>query len=245
MKEEIKSLKISFPRPLTKAIFVERPNRFIVHCRLANNDEVVVAHLPDPGRLTELLVAGTTVWLMDHDNPNRKTKWTAILCENPTTNGLVSINTTFPNMLVEKGLREGFFQEFEGWNFKKSEYTLGNSRWDFLMEKDESKQLLLEVKSVTLAENGRGMFPDAVTARGAKHVRELAELARDSQFGTAVLFIAQRDDVRYITTASHIDPKFDEALREAEEAGVKLFARVCHISVDGIEVGHPVPVILE
>lgn len=244
MTSDLHDLRMAFPRQLTEAIFLERPNRFIIHCKLLDSDEVVVAHLPDPGRLIELLLPGRRVWLMDNDNPNRKTKWTAVLCENSNQTCLVSINTTYPNLLVEKGLKTGFFKEFNEWNYKKSEYKLGNSRWDFLLEKDDGKQLLLEVKSVTLADGEKGMFPDAVTARGTKHVKELAELARNSDFETAILFVAQREDVEFITTASHIDPAFDQALRGAKAAGVRLFARKCHLDVEEIRVGDSIPVVL-
>jgi sugar fermentation stimulation protein A len=244
MKEEKGRLRMSFSRPLTKAIFVERPNRFIIHCRIPETEEIAVAHLPDPGRLTELLLPGRAIWLMDHDNPNRKTRWTAVLCESPEQTSFVSINTTFPNQLVENGLKSGFFDEFQGWVYKKSEYKLGNSRWDFLLENKAGKQLLLEVKSVTLAERQKGMFPDAVTARGTKHVTELTELAKNSNYETAVLFIAQRSDIESVTTAPHIDPKFDQALRKADKTGVKLFARICEMTVEDIEVGKSIPVVL-
>lgn len=244
MQKDSRRVWMAFPRPLVKATFLERPNRFIIHCRILNSEEIVVAHLPDPGRLTELLVPGRTVWLMDHDNPNRKTKWTAVLSENPLNTGLVSINTTFPNMLVERGLKEGSFEELKGWHYKRSEYTLGDSRWDFLLENEDGKELLLEVKSVTLAEENRGMFPDAVTARGTKHVTELASLASSSDYETAILFIAQRNDISSVTTAPHIDPKFDQALRSAKTAGVKLYARVCEITIAEIEIGHSIPVLL-
>lgn len=243
MKDDTKELRLPFPRALTKAIFIERPNRFIIHCQIAETDEIAVAHLADPGRLKELLLPGKTVWLMDHDNASRKTKWTAILCENETNSGLVSINTALPNKLVGKALKAGTLSEFAGWHYKKSEYTLGNSRWDFLLENDKGKELLLEVKSVTLAEGGKGMFPDAVTARGTKHVEELAK--RSSDYTTAILFIVQREDVSFVTTAKHIDPKFDRALKEAQVAGVKLFARSCCITVDGIEIGDSIPVRLQ
>lgn len=242
MTTELQDLQMAFPRQLTESIFLERPNRFIIHCRLLDSEEVVVAHLPDPGRLIELLLPGRKVWLMYNDNPNRKTQWTAVLCENPAQTCLVSINTTYPNMLVEKGLKAGFFEEFKGWKYRKSEYKLGNSRWDFLLEKEDGTQLLLEVKSVTLADGEKGMFPDAVTARGTKHVKELTELARNSDFETAILFVAQREDVQYITTATHIDPAFGQALREAKAAGVRLFARRCQMTVEEIRVGDSISV---
>jgi sugar fermentation stimulation protein A len=202
-----------------------------------------VAHLADPGRLKELLLPGKTVWLMDHENPARKTKWTAMLCENETHTSLVSLHTALPNKLVENGLKSGGLNEFAGWFYKRAEYKLGDSRWDFLLESKEGKELLLEVKSVTLAEGEKGMFPDAVTARGTKHVRELTQLSK--HYETAILFIVQRNDLSYMTAAKHIDPKFAEALNEAKSAGVKLYARCCHITVNGIELGNAIPVVLE
>lgn len=236
-------IKITFPKPLTKAVFVERPNRFIIHCMLEETNEIVVVHLADPGRLKELLLPGNNVWLLHNDNPNRKTRWTAVLCESPSKKGYVSINTTFPNQLVEKVLKENRLDEFNGWRYKKSEFKLGVSRWDFLLENKEGKQLLLEVKSVTLGENGIGMFPDAVTARGTKHVKELISIAKQGEFETAILFVAQREDLHKITTASHIDPLFSKTLYEANNSGVQIYSRSCRIALDGISLGDKLPVI--
>lgn len=239
------NINVLFPKMLTKAVFVERPNRFVIHCRLADSEEIVIAHLADPGRLKELLIPGSYVWLLENDNPKRKTKWSAILCENEQRNGLVSINTSYPNKLIEKALQDSVLEEFAGWDFKKAEFTLGNSRWDFLLENGEGRRLLLEVKSVTLAEQEKGMFPDAVTARGTKHVKELTKYAGESQYETAILFVVQREDVKLVTPAAHIDKAFSQALKEAEKAGVRLLARTCRISLQGITIGNLIPVITE
>lgn len=235
-------VKVLFPRPLTKAVFLERPNRFVIHCRLTDSEEQVVAHLADPGRLKELLVPGSILWLLENDNPKRKTKWSAVLCENEDKTGLVSINTSYPNKLIEKAIQAGILEEFAGWSFRRAEFKLGDSRWDFLLENKEGKSLLLEVKSVTLAYSERGMFPDAVTARGTKHVKELTKYAGDSQYETAILFVVQREDIEVVTPAAHIDGAFAEALEEAERKGVRLLARTCRISLDGIALGDPIPV---
>jgi sugar fermentation stimulation protein A len=235
---------VSFPRSLTRAIFLERPNRFIIQCQLEHSNEIITAHLADPGRLKELLLPGTIVWLLKNDNPKRKTQWSAILCENLDKTGFVSINTTYPNKLIENALRMGALEEFQEWVFKKSEYTLGDSRWDFLLENEEGKQLLLEVKSVTLAQGEKGMFPDAVTARGTKHVNELKAYNKYPNYESAILFVAQREDIQYIAPAEHIDAKFAQALREAFTSGVKIFGRNCRISVEGIEIGKRIPIIL-
>lgn len=238
------SVKISFPKVLKKAVFLDRPNRFVIHCRLADTGEKVAAHLADSGRLKELLVPGVGVWLLESDNASRKTKWSAVLCENEEKNGLVSINTSYPNKLVEKALRLGVLDEFSGWSYKQAEFKLGDSRWDFLLENEEGRQLLLEVKSVTLADSGQGLFPDAVTTRGTRHVRELTQYLKDSRYETAILFVAQREDIESVSPAVHIDAAFAEALREAEKAGVRLLARTCRVSLEGIEMGRAIPVVV-
>ncbi|MFT8319695.1 MAG: DNA/RNA nuclease SfsA [Bacillus sp. (in: firmicutes)] len=237
MKE---SVSIKFPNALIKMIFTSRPNRFILHCysEITQSEEVV--HLADPGRLKELLIEGASVYVLPSTNPKRKTKWTAVLVE---ANGeLVSVNTTFPNMLVEKMLKESIIPDLINYEWIRSEYTYGNSRWDFLLKHKDGTLLLLEVKSVTLAENGIGMFPDAVTARGTKHVKEITTIAREKRIQTAILFIAQREDVTQITTAPHIDEKFAEALIEAEKAGVKLIGYNCKLSLEGITLNKAIPV---
>lgn len=236
------TIQVGFPRPLTKAVFLERPNRFVVHCQLEETKEKVAAHLADPGRLTELLLPGAAVWLLESDNPKRKTKWSAVLCENEEKTGLVSINTSYPNKLIEKALQAGVLEEFAGWTFKRAEYKLGDSRWDFLLENEAGQGLLLEVKSVTLADSGRGLFPDAVTARGTKHVKELAKYAAGSEYQTAILFVVQREGIREVSPAAHIDAAFAEALKEAGQAGVRLLARTCRVSLDGIGLGPAIPV---
>lgn len=242
MEEIHHLLSLPFPRPLHQAIFLKRPNRFVVECQLVANDEVVLAHLPDPGRLKELLLPGKEIWLMENDHPNRKTKWTACICEREDGKGYVSIHTAIPNQLIENGLKNRLLEEFAPYTLKKAEYTFGKSRWDFLLEKDTGRKLLLEVKSVTLVEGNKGWFPDAVTARGTKHVKELTSIAKSKEFDTAILFVVQRNDVKYVTPAEHIDKKFSEALKEAKACGVKLFARICHVNEKEIKLGSSIPV---
>lgn len=245
MEDLMTKLYLPFPDSLTEAIFIERPNRFVVQCKLSQSGETVLAHLPDPGRLKELLRKGRKIWLLHNDSPHRKTKWTAVLTETESGNGFVSINTTYPNQLVEKGLRDGVFSEWKGWLYKKSEFSLGNSRWDFLLENSQGRQMLLEVKSVTLVKDRQGMFPDAVTKRGTKHVKELIDIAKTGEYETGVLFIVQRDDVDSVTAASHIDPAFAQTLREAALNKVSLHARTCEITLSGIYLGRQIPVVTE
>lgn len=231
---------VSFPAALKKMTFVERPNRFILHCYNQETEEIEKVHLADPGRLIELLVEGAVMYVLPSMNLNRKTKWTAVYVE---SNGLlVSINTTYPNKLVELMLKEAMIEELSTYHWVKSEYTYGSSRWDFLLKDIKGNQLLLEVKSVTLASNGIGMFPDAVTKRGSKHVQELTAIAREGIIKTAILFVVQREDVEIVTGAAAIDPVFAKSLEEAAHAGVQLLSYTCILSEQGIALGHAVPV---
>jgi len=231
---------IDFPAELKKMTFVERPNRFILHCFDEGTKQLEKVHLADPGRLIELLIEGVTIYVLPSTNPARKTKWTAVYVE---SNGLlVSINTTYPNKLVEKMLRNEIIAELSAYQWVKSEYTYGGSRWDFLLEDKEKNQLLLEVKSVTLASDGIGMFPDAVTKRGAKHVQELTAIAKAGTYKTAILFIVQREDVEIVTSAAAIDPVFAKSLEVAVYAGVQLLSYTCILTKQGIEWGDAIPV---
>jgi sugar fermentation stimulation protein A len=282
-------VRLSFPQDLAPARFVGRPNRFLVRARLEEDGQEVDAHLPDPGRLRELLLPDASLWLEPARNPDRKTRWTLRLCERPDKAGVVSLDTTLPNRLVEKALAGNALTEFADFSLVRSEYTVGRSRFDFLLERrrkrpasdsgladapgprggagpkeeigsesgagqeervgsesgaalEESPQnLLLEVKSVTLVEGGVGLFPDAVTERGARHVRELAELTRDGEWATAVLFVLQRDDAQEIQAASAIDPRFADELQAAMVQGVKVLGRRCRVTLDGITLGEAVP----
>ena len=234
-----KKVFVGFPAALKKMTFVERPNRFILHCYDEETEQIEKVHLADPGRLIELLVEGAMIYVLPSTNPNRKTKWTAVYVE---SNGLiVSINTSYPNKLVEVMLKEAMVEELWPYRWIKSEYTYGSSRWDFLLEDKEGNQLLLEVKSVTLANDGIGMFPDAVTKRGSKHVQELTAIAKEGTIKTAILFVVQREDDEIVTGAA-IDPVFAKNLEEAARAGVQLLSYTCILTEQGIELGKAIPV---
>ncbi|MCD8510655.1 MAG: DNA/RNA nuclease SfsA [Bacillus sp. (in: Bacteria)] len=224
-----------FPKDLFKATFVERPNRFIVRCALADTGEIVEAHLADSGRLKEMLVPGKTILLQQNNNPNRKTKFSAVIIEREDGDGWVSINAQLPNVLARLAVEGGFLSELQDWKYVRSEFKMGNSRWDLLLEKaGGGKRMVVEVKGASLVVGEMGMFPDAVTARGAKHVKELAMIARESELDAALLFVAQREDITKLRPAEHIDPAFAEAMREAKAAGVKLLGFRCAVSPEGM-----------
>ncbi|MFB6241022.1 MAG: DNA/RNA nuclease SfsA, partial [Gemmatimonadota bacterium] len=230
----------SFDTDLTPARFLRRPNRFVVHAELGDGSEVR-AHLPNPGRLGAILRPGRLLRLRAADRDDRKTNWSAVLARTPGDDGWVSLVTTLPNRLVGGALEAGALEELAGWSLVRSEATVGDSRLDFLLEQGD-RRLALEVKSVTLEREGMGLFPDAVTERGTRHLRELTALAGRDGWEAGVLFVAQRDDVSSVTAAPDIDPTFADALDEAREAGVHVRARRCEVGPAGVGLGPALPV---
>lgn len=246
-------VSVSLGGPLRAARFLERPNRFLLRCALPETEaeacagqsspgRVVEAHLADPGRLVELLLPGRRVWLRPAEpSPTRRTRWSAVLVESPDGRGMVSIDTTLPNRLVGRALQAGGLEEFAGWTLERREAPLGRSRIDFLLGRPDGCRLALEVKSVTLVEEGVALFPDAVTARGARHVRELARIAGESGWEAAILFVCQRGDADRIHAAERIDPEFALALSQARSAGVRVLGRRCRAELDRLVLADPVP----
>lgn len=230
--------------PLHKATFMSRLNRFLLNCSLDDGREVEV-HLADPGRLKELLIPGNSIWLRHIDNPRRRTQWSAVLTQDPQSMTLVSLQSTLANTIVQQALQSDALPEFAGWTYKRAEYSFASSRWDFLLEDASGRKLLLEVKSVTLVKDQVALFPDAVTARGRRHVLELAELKSQGEFETAVLFVVQRTDAQQFAPDKDVDPAFAEALRTAHKAGVQVFVRTCDVSLEKVTLAHPLPVNLE
>jgi len=230
--------------PLSPARFLRRPNRFVVHAEMGIPPEAateVVAHLPDPGRLRELLVPGARMGLRpEPPSPTRKTRWTAMLVRDPADQAWVSVNTTLPNRLVRRALSDRALGELSGWRLVRHEVPWGRSRIDFLLQNDAGRKLYLEAKSVTLVEDGVALFPDAVTARGARHLEELID-AVEAGHEAAVLFVLQRTDASRIVAARSIDPVFSDALARAEAAGVRVLGRRCSVTWKGIELGERVP----
>ena len=227
--------------PLVRAVFLERPNRFLAICQLECSSETVEAHVADPGRLKELLVPGAVVYLRSSDNPTRRTKWSVILVEAPGA-VLVSLQSALVNQLTDMALRNKAVAELEDWELVNREYTVGKSRFDFLLRKSRGKQMLLEVKSCTLVQDGMAMFPDAVTTRGRRHLQELTHLQASGAYGGTVLFVVQRSDARAFKPAEHIDPQFAEALRQAHQGGLGVLVYDCKVDVHGIAWGQRLPV---
>ncbi len=216
------NLKLS--QAYQKCRFIERPNRFLVLCEDADGNEIL-AHLADSGRLQELLIPGTEIIIEKSDNPNRKTKYTALMVRQNSI--WVSINSSIPNKIVRHALAQRQLPGLYGWSMLKQEYSIGRERFDFLLENDE-KRFILEVKGVSLVENDLALFPDAVTERGTRHVRHLTQMARQGK-ATGIYFVVQRDDAKAFAPNRERDPKFQEALAEAIESGVEVWAHSCQV----------------
>ena len=229
---------------LTQAVFLERPNRFVAVVEHAGKRRKV--HVPDPGRLQELLIPGCSVYvrLAEPPRPERKTEGELILVR--AEKSLVCVDTRIPNQLVTEALRHHVLPGFSDYDTVKPEFTHGKSRFDaaLLNNDDNDPVCMIEVKAVSWVTDGIGLFPDAPTTRGQRHVRELTEL-HSTGTRTAVVFVSQREDTKEIQPAAERDPGFTEALRAAGRAGVELFGWRCDVSTSGIRLSEPVPVVLE
>jgi sugar fermentation stimulation protein A len=231
---------MELPGPLIPARFRTRPNRFLTVVEL--NGQTVEAHLPDPGRLRELLTPGRRVWVRPAPPGRRRTKFTLALVE-AESGELISVVTTLPNDLVGEAFRHGWITELADWDVVGRERPWGRSRFDFVLEREATQRMLVEVKSVTLAEARCALFPDAVTARGTRHVRELAE-ARAKGLEAAVIFVVGRRDADEVAAARDTDPAFADALAEAREAGVRLLGYRCVVSLEEARITERLPVSL-
>ena len=221
---------------IEKAVFLERPNRFIAYTELNGRKETV--HVKNTGRCAELLVPGASVYIQRSANPDRKTKWDLISVEKGER--MINMDSQIPNRLVEEWIRGGHL--FRDVTLVRPETTYGNSRFDLYVEA-EGKRIFIEVKGVTLEENGVCRFPDAPSERAVKHLEELI-LAKQEGYETYVFFVIQMKDVRYFTPNTDTHPAFAEALRRAAAAGVHILAYDCTVSPDSIEIDSPVDIVL-
>lgn len=251
------------------ATFLERPNRFVARVRLQDGREVPV-HVASSGRMAELLLPGAPVIVTLREDapepepsatgtpapgrppaetpkPGRKTAGKLLMVRTGST--WVSVDTSLPGKLFHRAVAEGACPPFAGYAGVRPEYRYGDSRIDFLLTAPDRPPCLVEVKSVTsVLPDADGLrvarFPDAPTARGARHLGALAGAVREG-FRAAVCFIAQRDDAEAFGPWDEIDPVFGETLREVARAGVEVHAFVMHVTPEGATLGGPLPVILD
>jgi len=237
----VTTISTPIPGPLEPARFVERPNRFLGRCRLESTGDVIEAHIRDPGRLEELMVPGRRVWVRPSADRTRRTAWTLLVAESPAGEGWVLVDSTLPNRLTHRALEAGALPELDGWRLERAEWRHGASRFDFLLARPDGRWFVLEVKGVNLVDNGVALFPDAPTERGARHLRELTEIAAQDGWEAGVLFVIQRNDAHAFRAAAHIDPHFAAALEDAARAGVRVMVRLCDVALDRVTLGPAVP----
>ena len=248
---------------IRKAIFLDRPNRFIAHVMLEGKIQTI--HVKNTGRCKELLVPDATVYLERSDNPVRKTKYDLIAVEKIVTEEsaspvknlpapqnsfasqkspsqpqralLINMDSPAPNKVAAEWIRENktYFPKL---TLLKPEFTLGDSRFDFYAEYEDNDgqhhKSLIEVKGCTLEKDGVAFFPDAPTLRGLKHVRELSELSKSGEYECMVLIIVQMKECKYFTPNREIRPDFADALKEAKGTGVKIIAVKCDVTSESL-----------
>ena len=220
---------------MVPGIFISRPNRFIAHIEI--DGQVEICHVKNTGRCRELLQPGSMVWCQKSDNPNRKTKYDLITVRKGWR--LINMDSQAPNAAAKEWLLAGGLGEI---THLRPEVFHGESRFDFAFQKD-GRQCFLEVKGVTLENNGICAFPDAPTERGARHLRHLTQAAGEG-YGTYVLFVIQMEDIEYLHPNDDTDPAFGNALRDAHAAGVEILAMDCTVTEDTMVIGKTVPVVL-
>ena len=234
---------------ISKGVFLERPNRFLAYAELAGKRETI--HVKNTGRCAELLKPGALVYVQESQNPDRKTKWDLICVEKGER--LVNMDSQIPNQVVKEWLEEGHL--FSDIRKIRPETTYGNSRFDLYVEAGSSsesdpegeaalRKIFIEVKGVTLEEDGVTRFPDAPSERAVKHLEELSRAVKEG-YEAYVVFVIQMKGVRYFTPNVDTHPEFCRALKVAKKAGVHVLAYDCVVEKDSIRMDEAVPVILE
>lgn len=230
-----------FQSPLRRARLLRRYKRFLSDILLEDGTQHV-AHCPNPGAMTGLAEPGMPIWVEGNDDPRRKLRYAWRLTELPDGT-LVNIDTSTPNRIVAEALRSNAVPALAAYGTHRAEVRYGQaSRADFLLSGAGLPDVLVEVKSVTLRRAGRlGEFPDTVTARGARHLAELASAAGEGR-RAVLLYLLGRSDCDTIAVAGDIDPAYARGAEAARAAGVEMIAHTTQIAPEGLTLGPAVPV---
>ncbi|MBQ9208412.1 MAG: DNA/RNA nuclease SfsA [Oscillospiraceae bacterium] len=210
---------------ITRAKFLSRPNRFIAQAEI--NGRVETVHVKNTGRCRELLIPGCDIWLTAPGTAGRKTKYDLVAVRK--SNGMIiNIDSQAPNKVMLEWL------ERQGYDKIIPEYTYGDSRIDFCLEKN-GKRILMEVKGCTLERDGIGYFPDAPTERGIKHIHELIR-AKGGGYGAVLAFVIQMNGINEVRPNTETHPGFGQAWNEAVAAGVEILFFTCDVWENGFEI---------
>ncbi|MEO0412630.1 MAG: DNA/RNA nuclease SfsA [Pseudomonadota bacterium] len=234
---------MEFPEPLIRAALIKRYKRFLADVRLESG-EVATAHVANSGRMTGVSDPGSTVWLLPNRSKTAKLKYRWELIE--ADGGLVGVNTGRPNALVEEAIGNGTIAPLQGYESLRREVKYGeNSRIDILLEgrKDSAAAAYVEVKNVHMREGDKATFPDAVTARGLKHLKEMTQMVR-SGHRAVMIYCIQRTDCTSFDSDDAVDPAYGVGLRQAIEDGVEAYAYACEVTLTGIRITSALPIAL-
>lgn len=221
---------------IVEGMFLSRPNRFIAQVEIGGREET--CHVKNTGRCRELLVPGCRVYLVHSDNPARKTRYDLVAVQKGRR--LINMDSQAPNKVVQEWLEGG---GLPGVTLVRPETKFDQSRFDFYFEQGRRKAFM-EVKGVTLEENGVVRFPDAPTARGSKHLHELVK-AHQEGYDVYLFLVVQMADVAHFEPNWRTDPDFGQALLEAEAGGVKILCYDCDVSPQTLKIGKKVAVRLK
>ena len=219
---------------IQKARFIDRPNRFIAHVEI--DGDMQVCHVKNTGRCKELLQNGCIVYLEKSNNPTRKTKYDLVAVEKDKL--LVNMDSQAPNKVVKEWLEAGGLYQKPTLVYPEMKH--GNSRVDFYIE-DKNRKAFIEVKGVTLENDGVAAFPDAPTQRGIKHIYHLIDAVKEG-YEAYLIFIIQFKPVKYIIPNDVTHPEFGKALREAFTAGVHVLAYDCIVTPDSMQINQMIEV---
>lgn len=227
--------------PLINAVFIERPNRFITIIEIGGKKHK--SHLPDPGRLKELLIPGASLLVRPApENKERSTAFTTIMVN--LKGQWISLVSTLPNQFVKYSFQKNRIPIFQKYKLVRPEVTIRNHRFDFLLSNKSGKNFFLEVKSVTFVEDGIAKFPDAVTTRGMNHAKTLTDLVKEGEFA-GILFVCQRPDATLFEPMWDRDPMFSNVLFNAYKMGVKVWCITLNVSQTEISFNKEIPVNLK
>lgn len=223
-------------KQIIEGTFLSRPNRFIAMVRV--NGEVEKVHVKNTGRCKELLITGVTVYLQEHHNSKRKTKYSLIAVIKGGS--LVNIDSQAPNKVLEEYIAAGHL--IKDVSLLKRERTFGDSRFDLYAETGNDRYYI-EAKGVTLEIDGGAYFPDAPTLRGLKHIYEMTEAAEQG-FKGYIIFVIQMENINFFSPNDLTQPEFRQALKEARLKGVTIKAFNCRIDKDFLSINKEIPVLL-
>ena len=229
-----------FSTPLLKGTLIKRYKRFLADICLEDGT-VITAHCANSGAMLDITTPGLPVWVSEENSPTRKLKYSWHIVD--ADNTLIGMNTSWPNVLVTEGIHAQIIEPLKGYATLKREVKYGsNSRIDILLDDPLKGLCYVEVKNAHLKQKNRALFPDSVTARGTKHLLEMAEEVKKGN-RAVMIYVVQREDCTSFSLASHIDPTYAQTALHAFSQGVEAYAFSCKITPQEIILAHPLEII--